>query len=88
MTTPWFRRLSDGLSRSRERLGGELNVLLRRGPNLDEEFWSDLEDTLIGADIGFTATNEIVTRLRRLAAERALAGCARGHRRARRADRR
>jgi fused signal recognition particle receptor len=72
MSTPWFRRLSDGLSRSRERLGGELNVLLRRGPNLDEEFWSDLEDTLIGADIGFTATNEIVTRLRRLAAERAL----------------
>jgi fused signal recognition particle receptor len=72
MSTPWFKRLSDGLSRSRERLGGELNVLLRRGPNLDEEFWSDLEDTLIGADLGFTATTEIVTRLRRLAAERAL----------------
>jgi fused signal recognition particle receptor len=72
MSTPWFRRLSDGLSRSRERLGGQLNVLLRRGPDLDEEFWSDLEDTLIGADIGFTATNEIVTRLRRLAAEQAL----------------
>jgi fused signal recognition particle receptor len=72
MSTPWFRRLSDGLSRSRERLGGQLNVLLRRGPDLDEEFWSDLEDTLIGADIGFTATSEIVTRLRRLAAEQAL----------------
>jgi fused signal recognition particle receptor len=72
MSTPWFRRLSDGLSRSRERLGGQLNVLLRRGPDLDEEFWSDLEDTLIGADIGFTATSEIVARLRRLAAERAL----------------
>ena len=72
MSAPWFRRLSDGLSRSRERLGGQLNVLLRRGPDLDEEFWSDLEDTLIGADIGFTATNEIVARLRRLASERAL----------------
>ena len=72
MTTRWYRRLSDGLSRSRERLGGQLNVLLRRGPDLDEEFWSDLEDTLIGADIGFTATNDIVTRLKRLAAEQAL----------------
>jgi len=72
MSTPWYRRLSEGLSRSREKLGGQLNVLLRRGPDLDEEFWSDLEDTLIGADIGFTATNDIVTRLRRLAAERAL----------------
>jgi fused signal recognition particle receptor len=72
MSTPWFKRLSEGLSRSRERLGGQLNVLLRRGPDLDDEFWEDLEDTLIGADMGFTATNEIVTRLKRQAAERAL----------------
>ena len=72
MSTPWFRRLSEGLSRSRERLGGQLNVLLRRGPNLDEEFWSDLEDTLIGADMGLSATNDIVTRLRRDAAAKAL----------------
>jgi len=72
MSTPWYRRLSEGLSRSRERLGGQLNVLLRRGPNLDEEFWSDLEDTLIGADIGVLATDDIVTRLRREAAAKAL----------------
>ena len=72
MTVQWFRRLSDGLSKSRERLGQQLNVLLDRGPDLDEEFWSDLEDTLIGADIGVTATNDIVTRLRREAAANAL----------------
>lgn len=72
MSTPWYKRLSDGLSRSRERLGGQLNVLLRRGPNLDEEFWSDLEDTLIGADMGVAATDDIVTRLRREAAAKAL----------------
>jgi len=72
MSTPWYRRLSDGLSRSRERLGGQLNVLLRRGPNLDEDFWSDLEDTLIAADLGFSATDDIVTRLRRIAAEKAV----------------
>lgn len=47
-------------------------MLLRRGPDLDDQFWEDLEDTLIGADMGFTATNEIVTRLKRQAAERAL----------------
>ncbi len=72
MSTPWYRRLTEGLSRSREALGGQLNVLLRRGPDLDEEFWSDLEDTLIGADIGFTATSEIVEKLRREAAAKAL----------------
>jgi fused signal recognition particle receptor len=72
MSTPWYRRLAEGLSKSREQLGGQLNVLLRRGPNLDEEFWSDLEDTLLASDMGFTATSEIVERLRDGAARKAL----------------
>lgn len=72
MSTPWFKRLADGLSKSRERLGEQLNVLLRRGPDLDEEFWSDLEDALLGADVGFTATTEIVDTLRDEAARKAL----------------
>jgi fused signal recognition particle receptor len=72
MSTPWYRRLAEGLSRSRERLGGQLNILLQRGPDLDEEFWSDLEDTLVSADLGFAATVDIVARLRRSSAEHAL----------------
>ena len=72
MSTPWYRRLADGLTRSREQLGGQLNVLLRRGPNLDEEFWSELEDTLIASDMGVPATTEIVSRMRDTAARRAL----------------
>ncbi len=72
MSTPWYRRLTEGLTKSREQLGGQLNVLLRRGPDLDEEFWSDLEDTLIASDMGMTATTEIVERLRDSAARKAL----------------
>lgn len=72
MATPWFRRVSEGLSRSRERLEGQLNVLLRKGPDLDDEFWEDLEDALIGADVGATAVTEIVDRLRDSAARKAL----------------
>lgn len=72
MATPWYKRVSEGLSRSRERLGGQLNVLLRKGPDLDEEFWEGLEDALIGADIGATAVSEIVDRLRDSAARNAL----------------
>lgn len=72
MSTQWFKRLADGLSKSRERLGEQLNVLLRRGPDLDEEFWSDLEDALLSADIGFTATTDIVASLRSEAARKAL----------------
>ena len=72
MTTPWYRRLTDGLSKSRDQLSGQLNVLLRRGPDLDAEFWEDLEDALVAADIGATATAEVTDRLRDTAARRAL----------------
>lgn len=76
MSQPWYRRLSDGLTKSRERLEGQFNVLLGRGPDLDEEFWSDLEDALIGSDMGVTAVTEIVGRLRTDAARKALPGAA------------
>ncbi|MDH4139967.1 MAG: signal recognition particle-docking protein FtsY [Coriobacteriia bacterium] len=72
MSTPWYRRLSDGLSRSREHLGGQLNVLLRKGPDLDAAFWEELEDTLIAGDMGATAVTEVVERLRDAAARKAL----------------
>ncbi|NTW27897.1 MAG: signal recognition particle-docking protein FtsY [Coriobacteriia bacterium] len=64
MSPSWYSRLADGLSRSRERLAGQLNVLLGKGPDLDDEFWSDLEDTLLASDIGVTGTTEIVARLK------------------------
>jgi fused signal recognition particle receptor len=72
MASPWYSRLAEGLSRTREQLGGQLNVLLRRGPQVDETFWSELEDALIGADMGGTATMEVVDRLRDEAARKAL----------------
>ena len=37
-----------------------MNVLLDRGPDLDEEFWDGLEETLILADVGGAAAAEIV----------------------------
>ncbi|MHB1340245.1 MAG: signal recognition particle-docking protein FtsY [Coriobacteriia bacterium] len=72
MTPSWFDRLSGGLTKTREQLGGQLNVLLRRGPNLDDAFWSDLEDSLVSADMGATAVSEMVDRLRDAAARKAL----------------
>lgn len=72
MTPSWFDRLSGGLTRTRDQLGGQLNVLLRRGPNLDDAFWTDLEDSLISADMGATAVSEMVDRLRDAAARKAL----------------
>lgn len=72
MITPWFSRVSEGLSRSRERFQGQVNALLRRGPDLDAEFWDELEDTLVGADIGAVPVAGIVARLRESAVRLAL----------------
>jgi len=68
----WFQRLSDGLSKTREQLTGQLNVLLQRGPDLDEEFWEQLEEALLTADVGVSATDDIVSRLRQESTRQAL----------------
>ncbi len=72
MATPWYRRISEGLAKSRGRLEGQLNVLVGRGPDLDVAFWEDLEDVLVGADIGVAAVTDIVERLRDTASRKAL----------------
>ena len=55
----FFDRISQGLQRSRDKFKEEMNVLLDRGPDLDEEFWDGLEETLILADIGGAAACDI-----------------------------
>lgn len=68
----FFDRISEGLSRSRDKFKEQMNVLLDRGPDLDDEFWDGLEETLILADIGGAAATEIVENLRDQATRKAL----------------
>ena len=49
----FFDRISEGLTRSRDKFKEQMNVLLDRGPDVDDEFWDGLEETLILADIGW-----------------------------------
>ncbi|MFY1669106.1 signal recognition particle-docking protein FtsY [Plantactinospora sp. WMMB334] len=56
-------RLRARLSRSQNVFGKGLLSLLSRD-HLDEEVWEEIEDSLIGADVGVEATQEIVDRLR------------------------
>ena len=67
-----FDRINEGLARSRDKFKESMNVLLDRGPDLDEEFWDGLEETLILSDVGGAAAADIVERLRDLATRRAL----------------
>jgi fused signal recognition particle receptor len=56
-------RLRARLSRSQNVFGRGLLSLLSRD-HLDEEVWEEIEESLIGADVGVEATREIVDRLR------------------------
>lgn len=67
-----FERMTTGLAKSRDRFKESMNVLLGRGPELDEGFWDDLEETLILSDIGGAASMEIVENLREKATRLAL----------------
>ena len=56
-------RLRSRLSRSNHALGKGLLALLS-SDRLDDDVWEEVEDTLLGADVGITDTTEIVGRLR------------------------
>lgn len=68
----FFDKISGGLARSRDKFKESMNVLLDRGPDLDEEFWETLEETLILSDVGGAAACDIVEKLRDQATRQAL----------------
>jgi fused signal recognition particle receptor len=67
------RRFRERLGRSRSAIAQGLSGLLTRGTG-DEEAWEELEEALLGADVGVATTVELIERLR----ERARASRASG----------
>lgn len=68
----FFDRISSGLHRSRDKFKKQMNILLDRGPDVDEEFWETLEEALILSDFGAAAADAIVEELRDEATRKAL----------------
>jgi len=68
----FFDKISEGLSRSRTKFVESMNVLLDRGPQLDDDFWDDLEETLILADMRPLTASYIVHSLQETATRKAL----------------
>ncbi|WP_439552379.1 signal recognition particle-docking protein FtsY [Falsiroseomonas sp.] len=60
----WFARLKAGLSRSTARLTDAITTVFRKR-RLDEEALEELEETLIGADLGVAASRRIVEGFRK-----------------------
>lgn len=68
----FFDRISSGLHRSRDKFKEQMNILLDRGPDVDEEFWETLEEALILSDFGAAAADAIVEELRDEATRKAI----------------
>lgn len=68
----FFDRVNEGLSRSRDKFKEQVNVLLDRGPDLDQEFWEGLEEALIVSDIGAPAAAMVVEKLQDASTRKAL----------------
>jgi fused signal recognition particle receptor len=72
----WFDRLSAGLTRTRDQLGDRIAELVGKGPDVGEEFWDGLEETLIAADMGAAASSDMVAKLRTVSRREDLADAA------------
>ena len=59
-----FNRFSEGLARTRQAFREDVNLLLNRSPEVDEDFWEGLEEALIMSDMGGYSASTIVDRLR------------------------
>lgn len=68
----WKERLSKGLSRTRQSFSEEINVLFDRGVTLDQEFYDELEETLVMGDMGARAADEITSNLIEATSRKAL----------------
>ena len=60
----FFRRLREGMSKTRSSIASGLNSIFHGFSKIDEDFYEELEEVLIMADIGVATTDEILTNLR------------------------
>ena len=60
----FFNKLNKGLKKTRDNMSGAINSALYGKNEIDDEFYDDLEEILIMADVGITTAEEIVSRLR------------------------
>lgn len=55
-----FKKLKDGLNKTKENLFGKVNRLVNARGVIDDEFIAELEEILISSDIGFDTTETLI----------------------------
>jgi fused signal recognition particle receptor len=64
MATGFFAKLQNGLTKTKEGVVKGINNVLSNFSSVDEDFYEELEETLIMGDIGINATSRIMDKLR------------------------
>lgn len=64
-----FKKIKEGLKRTRDKISYAFNKLFTGGA-LNDEFYDELEEILISADVGVETTEEILERLREVVDEK------------------
>lgn len=60
----WFSRFSEGLKKSTSRITEGLNSIITKR-KLDDELLQELEDLLLSADVGYSATSKLIVTLKK-----------------------
>ncbi|MBQ1948231.1 MAG: signal recognition particle-docking protein FtsY [Clostridia bacterium] len=66
----FFDKLKQGLHKTRETLTGKVNEVFKAFKKLDDDFYDELEEALILADLGMDTALDIVDRLRKRVKEK------------------
>ncbi len=59
-----FLKLSHGLSKTKEQLARRMDQLLQRSDEFGEDFWEEMEEILVTADVGMQTTTYLVDSLK------------------------
>lgn len=59
-----FQKLRDGLNKTRESFVGKISKLFSIFKKIDDEFWDELEEIMIAADVGVTTTEKLMDKLK------------------------
>lgn len=57
-------KFKEGLTKTRDNFAGKVNDLVARYRKVDEDFFEELEEILIGADVGFETVMELIDELK------------------------
>lgn len=68
----FFARLKSGLTKTRDNIVSGIDAVFHGASEIDEDFYEELEETLIMGDIGVNATNDIMERMKKAVKEKRL----------------